>query len=340
MTTTRPRYGLPATTSLLKVLSVMLCTFLVLLVLLPQAQAQERRQAPDHLTATSINLEDVPYPYTVHTLDLQLYGNDVRMAYMDASPQGNSNGKTVVLLHGMNWYAEYWDETMARLTAAGYRVVAPDQIGFGRSSKPIMPYSLHDHMANTHAILDELDIDRAIILGHSMGGAMATRFAFSYPETTEKLVLVNPIALTDRRMDRDWTRLQDSYESRRDNRDYEAVRRNFERYFVTWDERFERYININYGWTLSSEWPRLAKVLALNSQWLYQDPTVYDRPHIEAPTLFLSGAEDGSTFRADAQQTVADFPNARLHLIEQAGHMPFFEKPEEFYPALLEFLAE
>lgn len=310
------------------------------LFLAASSHAQERRQAPAELTATSINLEDVPYPYPVQMLDLQLYGHDIRMAYMDAPAQGQPNGKTVVLLHGMNWYAEYWAETMERLTAAGYRVVAPDQVGFGRSSKPIMPYSLHDHMANTRAILDELDIDRAVILGHSMGGAMATRFAFSYPEITEKLVLVNPIALTDRRMAGQWTRLQDSYEARRDNRDYEAVRRNFERYFVTWDERFERYININYGWTLSSEWPRLARVLALNSQWLFQDPTVYDRPHIQAPTLFLSGAEDGASFRADAHQTVEDIPNARLHLIEEAGHMPFFEKPQEFYPALLDFLAE
>ncbi|KKO12757.1 alpha/beta fold hydrolase [Pseudohongiella sp.] len=321
---------------IIQILSGMLLTLLAL----NPALAQERRQAPEDLQATSINLEDVPYPYPVHTLELTLYGNDIRMAYMDARPQGRSNGKTVVLLHGMNWYAEYWGETMARLTAEGYRVVAPDQIGFGRSSKPIMPYSLHDHVANTHAVLDELGIEKAIILGHSMGGVMATRFAFSYPETTEKLVLVNPIALTDWRMGRGWTRLQDSYESRRDNRDYEAVRRNFERYFVTWDPRFERYININYGWTLSSEWPRLAKVLALNSQWLYQDPTVYDRPHIEAPTLFLSGAEDGASFREDAQQVVADIPDARLHLIEQAGHMPFFEKPAEFYPALLEFLSE
>ena len=332
-TTLRPR-GRPALIT--KILSGLLLTLLAL----HPALAQERRQAPEELQATSINLEDVPYPHPVHTMDLTLYDHDIRMAYMDVEPQGQANGKTVVLLHGMNWYAEYWEETIERLTAEGYRVVAPDQIGFGRSSKPIMPYSLHDHMANTKALLDELDIDQAIILGHSMGGAMATRFAFSYPETTEKLVLVNPIALTDRRMDSDWTRLQASYESRRDNRDYEAVRRNFERYFVTWDPRFERYININYGWTLSSEWPRLAKVLALNSQWLYEDPTVYDRPHIDAPTLFLSGAEDGQNFRENARQVVEDIPNARLHLIENAGHMPFFEKPDEFYPELLAFLAE
>lgn len=321
-------------------LIIALALAVITLLTTSDVYAQERRQAPDDLTATSINLEDVPYPYPVQFLELQLYGHDIRMAYMDAPPTGPANGRTVVLLHGMNWYAEYWGETMKRLTAEGYRVIAPDQVGFGRSSKPIMPYSLHDHMANTHAILDDLGIDSATILGHSMGGAMATRFAFSYPEVTEKLVLVNPIALTDRRTDREWTRLQDSYESRRDGRDYEAVRRNIERYFVEWDDRYERYVNINYGWTLSSEWPRLAKVRALNSQWLFQDSTVYDRPHIQAETLFLSGAQDGPSFPDQARQVVEDIPDARLHLIEEAGHMPFFETPEEFYEVLMEFLAE
>ena len=320
--------------------TVLLSLVLLAGTMMSSAHAQDQRQAPSDLTATSINLEDVPYPYPVHFLDLQLYGHDIRMAYMDAPPTGPANGRTVVLLHGMNWYAEYWGETMQRLTAAGYRVVAPDQVGFGRSSKPIMPYSLHDHMANTRAILEHLDIEEAVILGHSMGGAMATRFAFSYPEMTEKLVLVNPIALTDRRMERDWTRLQDSYESRRDGRDYEAVRRNIERYFVEWDERYERYIDINYGWTLSSEWPRLARVRALNSQWLFQDSTVYDRPHIQAETLFLSGAQDGPDFPDQARQVVNDIPDARLHLIDEAGHMPFFEKPEEFYRELMAFLEE
>ena len=117
------------------------------------------------------------------------------------------------------------------------------------------------------------------------------------------------------------------------------MRRNIERYFVTWDEAYERYIDINYGWTLSAEWPRLATVRSLNSQWLYQDPTVYDRPHIQAKTLFLAGADDGPNFPEQAAQTVADIPNAQLILIEDAGHIPFFEKPAEFYPPLLEFIA-
>lgn len=302
-------------------------------------EAQDRAQPPADAKAYSVNLEDVPYPFPVSFIDLELYEQPARMVYMDVAPTAASNGKTVVLLHGMNWYSEYWGETIRQLTAEGYRVIAPDQIGFGRSSKPIIPYSLHDHVTNTKMILDELGIDKAAILGHSMGGAIATRFAFSFPAIATHLVLVNPIAMVDSRLSRPWFRFQ-AYTPEGDGRDYQAVRRNIERYFYTWDKSYERYIDINYGWTLSSEWPRLATVRSLNSQWLYQDTIVYDRPHIQAKTLFLAGAEDGQNFRQQAADTVADIPNARLNLIEEAGHLPFFEKPNEFYPPLIAFLAE
>src|SRR5690606_41595416 len=74
------------------------------------------------------------------------------------------------------------------------------------------------------------------------------------------------------------------------------------------------------------------------SQWLYQDPVEYDRPHIPAKTLYLSGAEDGPSFREQSAIVVEQIPNATMHMIEEAGHLPFFEKPDEFYPALIEFI--
>jgi pimeloyl-ACP methyl ester carboxylesterase len=303
----------------------------------PSSAFAQQRTAPAAAKATSINMEDVPYPYPVQHIDLTLYGNDVRMVYMDVQPTAKPNGRTVVLLHGMNWFAEYFGDTIKRLTAEGFRVIAPDQIGFGRSSKPIMPYLLNDHVANTKAILDKLGIKQAAIVGHSMGGMIATRFAFAHPSVTSHLVLVNQIGLTDARTQRGWTRLEDSYAAGL-KRDYQAVRRNIERYFVKWDPAYERYVDMMYGWTLSSEWPRLAQVRALNSQWIYADPVVYDRPHIKSPTLFLSGAEDGRNFRENAKQVVDAIPNAKLQLIDKVGHCPHMEAPNQFFPPFIAFL--
>jgi pimeloyl-ACP methyl ester carboxylesterase len=307
------------------------------LALLPTYALAQQRAASATAKATSINMEDVPYPYPVQHIDLDLYGNDVRMVYMDVQPTAKSNGRTVVLLHGMNWFAEYFGDTIKRLTAEGFRVIAPDQIGFGRSSKPIIPYLLNDHVANTKAILDKLGIKQAAIVGHSMGGMIATRFAFAHPDATTHLVLVNQIGLTDARIGRGWTRLEDSYANGL-KRDYQAVRRNIERYFVKWDPAYERYVDMMYGWTLSSEWPRLARVRALNSQWIYADPVVYDRPHIKSATLFLSGAEDGRNFRENAKAVVDAIPGAKLQLIDNVGHCPHMEAPNLFFPPFIAFL--
>jgi pimeloyl-ACP methyl ester carboxylesterase len=106
-----------------------LLPFLLLLVLPLQLLAQ----MPPSLNAT---LDGYEYPYPVKTLRLKLEGQAVRMAYMDVSPTARANGRTVVLLHGKNFFAAYWRETIKALTGAGFRVIAPDQVGFGKSDKP------------------------------------------------------------------------------------------------------------------------------------------------------------------------------------------------------------
>src|SRR5205823_15129921 len=146
--------------------------------------------------------EDVPYPHPVRYMPLTLYTHDVRMAYMDVPATGQPNGRTVVLLHGMNFYGEYWTGTIDVLRKEGFRVVVPDQVGFGRSTKAIIPYNLSDMAANTRKLLETLGIQKAMIVGHSMGGMVATRFGLLYPDVTEKLVLYNQIGLPDARLER------------------------------------------------------------------------------------------------------------------------------------------
>src|SRR6185436_19031862 len=135
-------------------------------------------------------------------MPLTVYSHDVRMAYMDVPPANQPNGRVVVLLHGMNFYGEYWSGTIEVLRKEGFRVVVPDQVGFGRSTKAIIPYTLSDMAANTKKLLDTLNIPKAMVVGHSMGGMVATRFGLLYPAVTEKLVIYNQIGLTDARLQR------------------------------------------------------------------------------------------------------------------------------------------
>src|ERR1035437_3601200 len=76
----------------------------------------------------SITLEEYSYPYPVSYLPLSIEGQDLTMAYMDVLPKERWNGKTVVLLHGKNFFGAYWKDTIALLTESGYRVIVPDQI--------------------------------------------------------------------------------------------------------------------------------------------------------------------------------------------------------------------
>ena len=163
----------------------------------------------------SPSMEDVPYPHPVSYLSFKMYGQEVRMAYMDVAPAteaaARANGRTVVLLHGGNFFAEYWKGTIEVLRNEGFRVLATDRIGYGRSSKPIVPYTLHDMALHIKKLLEELNIERAAIVGHSMGGMVTSRFAFSYPEMTTHAVMVNQVGLTDSRLERSWRDPEEQY---------------------------------------------------------------------------------------------------------------------------------
>src|SRR3981081_904946 len=101
------------------------------LIALPFTQAAAAEREP-----YGIGLEGFAYPYPVNMLPLVNDGEQVRMAYMDVTP-AQPNGRAVLLRQGRNFPSSYWAPVIKTLTDAGYRVVVPDQIGFGKSSKPV-----------------------------------------------------------------------------------------------------------------------------------------------------------------------------------------------------------
>ena len=93
-------------------------------------------------------MEGWAYPYPLQTLQFEQDGQPLRMMYMDV-PAAKPNGQTVLQMHGKNFGADYWANTLRTLSEQGYRVIAPDQIGFGKSSKPEMRYSFEMLAAHT-----------------------------------------------------------------------------------------------------------------------------------------------------------------------------------------------
>ena len=197
------------------------------------------------LSASALPAQDEPvYPYPVSYLPLTVYGQDVRMAYMDVPPAGQANNRTVVLFHGMNFGGFYFGGPIEALRHSGFRVIVPDQIGFGRSSKPIIPYNFHDMALNTRTLLEALHVTKVSVVGHSMGGMLTARFAANYPELVDRIVICNPIGLTDVRWQQPWRSAQEAYTAlmaRTPEQAWQASLGTVQRYFPdAWKPEYEK----------------------------------------------------------------------------------------------------
>jgi pimeloyl-ACP methyl ester carboxylesterase len=310
------------------------------------AQTGAPPKAPTDVKPGSITYEEIAYPFPVAYLPLTLYGQDVRMAYMDVPPEGQPNGRTVVLFHGMNFGGFYFAGPIEALRKEGFRVVVPDQIGFGRSSKPVIPYNFHDMALNTRRLLESLRIAKVSIVGHSMGGMLAARFAASFPDIVERAVIYDPIGLTDIRYERPWRSADDAYKAamaQTNDQRWQGFYANIRRYFPSpgaWKPEYERYVRILYAPTLSSDWPRLAMVRSIYQQMLYLDPVVYDWAKIKVKTLVIGGEKDGPDFPTLAKHVADTIAGAQLVILPNLGHVPHLEAPDLFYPPLLKFLKD
>ena len=315
----------------------------LLALVLPGAVAAQSDRPPPEPPAEwgpiSINLEAYEYPHPVEFMNFRVFGQDVRIAYMDVAPAGPANGRAVVLHHGGSYYGWYWKSQIEALTEAGYRVVVKDRLGWGKSSKPILPYSMSLHASNTARLMEHLGIDAAAIVGHSIGGQMATRFAFLYPEKTTHLVTINQIGLTDRRAGRGFRPFDGEIDADPDlQQAYEADVRTDTRRYVKWKPELLEHLRIRHGQRLSGAWPRLAYVRRLGGNLRSMDTVVNDWPHIQARTLILGGEIDGPDFPANARRAAGIFPNGEVFLIPNVGHNPHEEVPDIVNAELIRFL--
>ena len=311
----------------------------------------------EDLRPLGISLEGYEYPFPVTYHPIASNGDTLQMAYMDVQPE-QANGQSVVLLHGKNFCGAYWEETATDLAKAGYRVVIPDQLGFGKSSKSTdYPYSFPAFATNTKSVLDALGIEKATILGHSMGGMLAARFALMFPGQTEKLVLVNPIGLEDWQAKGVPHRSVDEWYARELKQNFESIKKYqlASYYDGKWDAKYDPWVELLARVTLSPEYPRLARVQALTYDMIYTQPVVHEFSKIQAPTLLIIGERDrtalgkdmvNETARAElgrydrlGKEVAETIPNAKLAAIEGIGHLPHIEAYERFIGPLMEFLA-
>jgi len=292
-------------------------------------------------------LTTYPYPFAVKFHEFNGQDQKLTMAYMDINPGGEIKN-TIVLLHGKNFSGFYFETLAKDLIASGYRVIIPDQIGFGKSTKPTtFQYSFHTLARYTADLLTELDVQKFILVGHSMGGMLATRMTLMYPDRVSKLILVNPIGLEDYKLLTGYKTVEEQYGTELLNneekiRDYQKAAY----YDGTWRPEFEALIKPAAGWTEGPDKKVIAKNAALTSDMIYTQPIVYELNQIKTPTVLIIGQRDRTAIgkawaTPEMQKKMGNYPKlgrdtakkikkAKLVEMPGLGHVPFIEDYSSF----------
>jgi 2-hydroxy-6-oxonona-2,4-dienedioate hydrolase len=252
--------------------------------------------------------------------------------------RAGSSGPDLVLLHGTGGHLEAYARDVAGL-AEDFRVTAYDMVGHGWSDLPDQPYTidvLSDHLVG---LMDVLGIGAAHLSGESLGGWVAAWTAAHRPERVDRLVLNTPGNIADK--PEVMVRLRESTMAAVLDPSDEVVRRRVEFLFHHKEMVTDELVGLR-----RAVYSRPGFVRAITNTLVLQDPEVrkdfaWDPDwvgRITAPTLLLWTDHDPTGGLDEAALLLEWLPRARLHVIEDAGHWPQWEKPEEYLSVHRDFL--
>ena len=296
-------------------------------------------------------LSEYDYPFNVHKYRFQSQGQDLEMAYMHLIADKPIKG-VITLLHGKNFNGAYWEETAKALNAKGYEVLIPDQIGFGKSSKPIdYQYTFEALAYNTKNLLSSLNIKSTQIIGHSMGGMVASRFALLYPDITERVTLVNPIGLENYLHYVEYKDVNFFYKKELKLKPENIInyqRKNY--YDGAWNSKYEALSMPLVGWVNSKDRETLAKVSALTYNMIFTGPVIEEFKNFLVPVSLIIGTRDrtgpgrkwkkkGIDYELGRYDKLGDQvkrrnPNINVLKLDGLGHLPQIEDFIIFLKAL------
>ena len=302
-------------------------------------------------------LADFAYPFEVRRFDFTSQKLPLSMAYLDVAAEGTPNGDTVVLLHGKNFCAATWEQTIKVLSAAGYRVVAPDQIGFCKSSKPEhYQFSFEQLASNTRQLLQKIGVEHPIIMGHSTGGMLAFRYALMYPQETKALVAVNPIGLEDWKAKGVPLKIIDQLYQQELKTTADSIREYEKKtyYAGEWKPEYDRWVTMLASMYRGDGGELFAWDQACTTDMIMSQPVVYEFGNISVPSLLLIGAKDNTAigkawsppevvarighYSELGPEAAKAIKGATLVMFPNLGHAPQIQDPQAFHEALLKNL--
>lgn len=252
-----------------------------------------------------------------------------KINYIEA---GDPAKPKVILLHGLGGNATNWAFNVPAL-AQNYHVIALDQVGFGRSDRLMVKYRVGTYVDFLDKFMAELKIDKASLVGNSLGGWVAALTAIKYPNRVEKIVLADAAGLKPAEID-----LTQIYSLNYSTRD--EVRQLLKLVFfnqaifgseVMVEQSMAVRVTANDGYTINS----LIESIKRNEDFLNGR-----LGEIKKPTLIVWGKQDGLLKLADGEQFKREIAGSELIVFDQCGHVPMVEKAADFNKAVLTFLAK
>ncbi len=304
------------------------------------------------LFSATLHAQKTRYPYPVKYFNVDVEGANAKMAYMDVTP-ATANGKTVMLFHGKNFTGFYWKHVIEFLCGNGYRVIAPDQIGWGLSTKPNAKYTFEILSRNSELLLESLKVDKVILVGHSMGGMLATRFALMYPEKTVKLILEDPLGLEDYKKFVPYQTIEQQFKKEQ-SATYASYKKKHQGYYPVWKPAYEVYVKAQAEPLKNKDFASVAYINALTYLMIFEQPVMYEFDSLKVPTLLIIGEQDKTFLGKDLlskekQKLHGNFPvlaklagrkikNSKVVILPGIGHIPHIQNIGLYKKALLEFL--
>ncbi len=300
-------------------------------------------------------LSDYQYDFEVHYFPIDSQRQTLKMAY--SFLEGQPDKPVVTLMHGKNFNAHYWTTTARYLNKKGYGVLIPDQIGFGKSSKPAhYQYSFPALAYHTRALLASLGIDKTLVMGHSMGGMLASRFALLYPQATEMLILVNPIGLENYLQYVEYKDTDFFYKNELAKTPEGIKRYQQQNYYAgQWNERYEALTHFMIGQIQGPDKVLVAWVNAQTYDMIFTQPVITEFKDLSVPVSLIIGTRDRTGPGRNWKKAGVEYelgrydrlgkaaarliPDAELYELPDLGHLPQIENFDRFKTSLDKALA-
>ncbi|MCR9252857.1 MAG: alpha/beta hydrolase [bacterium] len=282
------------------------------------------------------------YQYPTNYLDIN---DSTRVAYLDEG----SGDQTLIFIHGLATYLPAWYKSIDGLKKS-YRCISIDLPGYGRSSKGDYPSTMTYYSGIVNSLIDQLELKNVVLVGHSMGGQIATTTALRYPDKFKKLILLAPAGFeTFNDQQKTWLKSVFTVQSIINSTE-EQIRANWALNFYEMPEEVEFMIQDRLNMKDADDFDLYAQSVVRGVHGMLDEPIFERLSELKQKTLVVYGANDRLipnrflnaqlTTEKVASLGTDQIPDVVLKLIPDCGHFISFDKPDEINEIMADFLTD